>query len=78
VYYSEFDKDEEMLLMAQKGLNTSVKEEVWFLDSGYSNNHMVGNNKWLFDFDEDFCESVKLGDNSKMPISGRGCTSMTL
>ena len=69
--YAEFDDQEELLLMAQGTVNTSAKDEVWFLDSGCSN-HMIGNKEWLFDFDEQFHESVKLGDDSKMSVMGKG------
>jgi hypothetical protein len=54
----------------QDGAN-SAKKEVWFLDSGCSN-HMVGTKEWLFDFDDKFRESVKLGDDSKMHVMGNG------
>jgi hypothetical protein len=39
--YAEFNDEEEMLLMATTNYE-DVKEENWFLDSGYIN-HMVGN-----------------------------------
>ena len=68
--YAEFE-DGELLLMTQSCLNTNAKDEVWFLDSGCSN-HMIGTKDWLFDFDSEFRESVKLGDDSKMPVMGRG------
>jgi hypothetical protein len=35
------------------------------LDSG-CNNHMIGNKEWLFDYDDTYKYSVKLGDDSKM------------
>lgn len=55
--------------MAQTCLNTSAKDEVWFLDSVCSN-HIIGTKDWLFDFDGNFRESVKLGDDSKMSVMG--------
>ncbi|CAJ2634874.1 unnamed protein product [Trifolium pratense] len=45
--------------------------EIWFLDSGCSN-HMVGRKDWLFNFDDNFRETVKVGDNSKMSVMGKG------
>ncbi|CAJ2637623.1 unnamed protein product [Trifolium pratense] len=81
VNYAEFDEAEELLLMAQKG--KEIKEiqrsderfndnhQIWFLDSGCSN-HMVGNKEWLFDYDDSFKDSVKLGDDSKMAVIGKG------
>jgi len=54
--------------MAQSCLNTNAKDEVWFLDSGCSN-HMIETKDWLFDFDNNFRESLmKLGDDSRMSI----------
>ncbi|PRQ17740.1 putative RNA-directed DNA polymerase [Rosa chinensis] len=69
--YAELDEKEEMLLMAYVELNNSKMEEVWFLDSGCSN-HMSGNKKWFIDLNEQFRQSVKLGNNSKMAVMGKG------
>jgi hypothetical protein len=69
--YAEFDEKQELLLMAREYLSHNTKEEVWFLDSGCSN-HMVETKDWLFDYDDSFRESVKLGDDSKMSVMGRG------
>ncbi|PNX62457.1 copia-type polyprotein, partial [Trifolium pratense] len=33
---------------------------------------MVGNKDWLFDYDDSFKDSVKLGDDSKMAVVGKG------
>ncbi|RVW41754.1 Retrovirus-related Pol polyprotein from transposon TNT 1-94 [Vitis vinifera] len=60
-----------MLLMSYVELNQSRKEDVWFLDSGCSN-HMCGNKLWFSDLDEEFRQSVKLGNNSKMTVLERG------
>jgi hypothetical protein len=57
--------------MAKEYVSHNTKEEVWFLDSGCSN-HLVGTKDWLFDYDDSFRESVKLGDDSKMSVMGRG------
>jgi len=67
--YAEFE-DGELLLMAESCLHINSKDEVWFLDSGCSN-HMIGIKDWLFDFDSNFRESVKLGDDSRMSVMGR-------
>jgi len=34
-------------------------------------NHMVGIKDWLFYFDNSFRESIKLWDDSKMPVMGK-------
>ncbi|RVX17651.1 Retrovirus-related Pol polyprotein from transposon TNT 1-94 [Vitis vinifera] len=70
-HYAELDEKEEMLLMSYVELNQSSKEDVWFLDSGCSN-HMCGNKLWFSDLDEEFRQSVKLGNNSKMTVLGKG------
>ncbi|KHN26788.1 Retrovirus-related Pol polyprotein from transposon TNT 1-94, partial [Glycine soja] len=73
--YAEFNEKEEVLLMAQESSKEEVYDEsnveMWFLDSGCSN-HMVGRKDWLFNFDDSFRDFVKLGDNSKMPVMGKG------
>ncbi|MCI45573.1 retrovirus-related pol polyprotein from transposon TNT 1-94, partial [Trifolium medium] len=33
---------------------------------------MVGNKDWLYEFDESYRDSVKLGDDSKMCVMGKG------
>jgi hypothetical protein len=69
--YVETEKEEEMLLMAYSNEGQKFKEEMWYIDSGCSN-HMVGTKEWFFDFDEKSRESVKLGNDSKMAVMGRG------
>ncbi|XP_023513203.1 uncharacterized protein LOC111777714 [Cucurbita pepo subsp. pepo] len=65
--YAELEDEEEILLMSYVELNQSRKEDVWFLDSGCSN-HMCANKEWFSDFDEEFQQSVKLGNNFKMTV----------
>lgn len=60
-----------MLLMAYDEEKGVTKEKVWFIDSGCSN-HMCGNKDWFFSLYEGFRESVKLGNNSKMTVMGKG------
>ena len=60
-----------MLLMAyveEKKINSA---EVWFLDSGCSN-HICGKNELFSDLDENFRETVKLGNNSSLIVIGKG------
>ena len=71
VNYAELGEDEEMLLMSYVKMNNSTRKNVWFLDSGCSN-HMCGTKEWFSDFDEGFRKSVRLGDNSKMMVMGKG------
>lgn len=73
--YAEFDEAEEMVLMAHAEIER--KEKVWFLDSGCSN-HMCGEKEWFSDIDEDYKHHVKLGDNSKMAVMGKGNVRMEI
>lgn len=71
VEYAELDEDQEMLLMAYVETQDSRREAVWFLDSGCSN-HMSGDKRWFIELDHTFRHSVKLGNNSKMAVMGKG------
>ncbi|OMO52806.1 Integrase, catalytic core [Corchorus capsularis] len=74
-------KDREMSNFAEKEEEESilmvchVKEEtqsnMWYLDSGCSN-HMSGDKEAFSKLDESFRSTVKLGDNSKVSIMGKG------
>ncbi|XP_068663053.1 uncharacterized protein [Aristolochia californica] len=68
--YAELEEKEEMLLMSYVELNQSRREDVWFIDSGCSN-HMCANKEWFLDLDEEFRQSVTLGNNSKMAVLGK-------
>jgi hypothetical protein len=68
-HYAEIN-EEEMLLMAQTEL-TNSKETMWFLDSGCSN-HMTGDRQWFIHLDESFRQVVKLGNDTKMDVMGKG------
>lgn len=63
--------DEEILLMSCVDKDDSKRDKKWFLDSGCSN-HMVGDKKWFINLNESFKEMVKLGNNSKMNVKGKG------
>ncbi|KAK2451463.1 putative mitochondrial protein [Trifolium repens] len=75
--YVEQENEEEMLLMAHSDSNEDFIKEPWYLDSGCSN-HMIGTKNCLFDFDETFRESVKLGNDSKMAVMGKGNVKLNI
>jgi hypothetical protein len=75
--YVEYDEHEELLLMAKFDQNSYGKNERWFLDSGCSN-HMVGHKEWFFDFDNSYRDFVKLGDDSKMAVMGKGDVKLNI
>jgi hypothetical protein len=69
--FAEYQDEEETLLMAHTDSIVKNIEGAWYLDSGCSN-HMIGTKEWLFDFDDSFRESVKLGNDSRMAVMGKG------
>ena len=71
--YAELEEEEEILLMSFMEPNQSDEEveDVWFLDSGCSN-HMCANKQWFSNLDEEFRQSVKLGNNSALDVLGKG------
>nr|GEX61724.1 copia-type polyprotein [Tanacetum cinerariifolium] len=73
--FAEMDEDEELLLMAYIESRGASIEEVWFFDSGCSN-HMSGNKEWFTDLDENFKHTVKLGNDSRINVTGRGNVRM--
>jgi hypothetical protein len=75
VNYTEIDEGEELLLMAYGELNHEERKEIWFLDSEYSN-HMSRNKEWFSKLDDQFIHTVKLGNNSKMAVIGKGNVRM--
>ncbi|KAL6203559.1 hypothetical protein ACLB2K_027259 [Fragaria x ananassa] len=73
VNYAEIDEDE-MLLMAYVE-NNSKREDVWFLNLG-CNNHICGNKKWFTHLDEEYRHSVKLSNDTRMLVMGKGNIKM--
>lgn len=66
-----------MILTAKGESKRCAKEEIWYLDSG-CNNHMIGVKIWFFQFDGSFKETMKLGDNSKMYVMGKGNMELSI
>lgn len=64
-------EEEAILLMSYVEINEAKKEDVWFLDSGCSN-HMCGDKALFYDLNESFRQTVKLGNNSKLIVMGKG------
>eukprot|EP00257_Ricinus_communis_P026661 XP_025014075.1 uncharacterized protein LOC112535637 [Ricinus communis] len=67
--YAEID-EEELVLMAHVEMR-EAKEDVWFLDSGCSN-YMCGDKKWFSHIDESFKQTVKLGNDTRIVVTGKG------
>ncbi|KAF7843909.1 Retrovirus-related Pol polyprotein from transposon TNT 1-94 [Senna tora] len=71
-----FGENSETLFLASS--NFSVDENVWYLDTSYSN-HMCGKKKELFSsLDEFFNSLVKFGNNTNISILGKGQISIRL
>jgi hypothetical protein len=51
--------------------NEVGREDVWFLDSRCSN-HMCGDKTLFSNLNESFRQMVKLGNNMKMSVMGKG------
>ncbi|GJW21496.1 putative RNA-directed DNA polymerase [Tanacetum coccineum] len=84
--YAGFDEDEEVMLMAEIDVEETAfmadasdesKGMLWFLDSGCSN-HMCGNKDRFVDLDSSFSTSVKLGNNTRMMVIGKGRVKLFL
>lgn len=60
-----------MLLMAVVENDNTKREELWFLDTSCSN-HMCGNMHWFSNFDGTYRHSLKLGNNKRMKVMGKG------
>ena len=69
--FAELEHEDELLLMAYVEEKKATREEIWFLDSGCSN-HMSGNKEWFTDLNEDFKQTVKLGNDSRIAVTGIG------
>jgi len=65
------EMEEDLLLMAHVEHIGEEEKHVWFLDSGCSN-HMCGVKEWFIELDHDFKQNVRLGDDRKMTVEGRG------
>lgn len=69
--YAELEEEEELLLMSCVKQHMARREEVWFLDSGCSN-HMTWDKDWFSELEERFNRTVKLGNDTKMSVVGKG------
>lgn len=69
--FVEMEEKDELLLMAYVEEKKAAREEVWFLDSRCSN-HMSGNREWFFELNEGFKQIVKLGNDSRIAVIGKG------
>ncbi|CAM8947307.1 unnamed protein product [Rhodiola kirilowii] len=63
--------------MADTEETNPQRNNIWFLDSGCSN-HMCGVQSMFTSLDESFSHSVKLGNNSRMSVAGKGSIKLVI
>ena len=57
--------------MSYVEINDAQREDVWFFDSRCSN-HMCGDKSLFCELNEEFRHKVKLGNNTRMAVLGKG------
>ena len=74
----DFAKNEEKVLLMAYTENKQTRDgELWYLDLGCSN-HMTGNKSIFSDFNENFRENVKLGNDSSISVMGKGSVKVSM
>ncbi|XP_076890504.1 uncharacterized protein LOC143541614 [Bidens hawaiensis] len=73
--FAGFDEGEEVMLMVKTERREETRNCIWFLDSGCSN-HMCGIRERFMNMDNSYSTTVKLGNNTRMAVSGRGSIRM--
>lgn len=76
-HFAELEEKNEVLLMAYVELHGTRRKDVWFVDSRCSN-HMCGERDMFSSLDTAFTHNVKLGDNHKLMVGGKGVVKITL
>ncbi|GAA0169471.1 hypothetical protein LIER_40767 [Lithospermum erythrorhizon] len=72
------EDEQEMMVMANTDeVQKAGKNGVWFINSGCSN-HMCKDLEMFTTLDHKFTHSVKLRNNSKMQVSGKGSVKLEL
>lgn len=74
---AEVDETAEMLLMTYSEKPENLRKRAWFLDSGCSN-HMSGDRGLFSSLNENFKHSVKLGNDKRMDVVGKGNVRLEL
>ncbi|KAK9121298.1 hypothetical protein Syun_018915 [Stephania yunnanensis] len=75
-HFAEIEGKDEVLLMAYVELQGTRRRDVWFVDSGCSN-HMCGERSMFSSLDTAFTHNVKLGNNHKLVVDGKGVVKIT-
>lgn len=75
--YAELEEEEELLLMAYVEQHETTRSNAWFVDSGCSN-HMCGDSGMFSSIDTSFSHYVKLANNTRMKVAGKGVVKLML
>jgi len=76
-YVKDIDEEEEMLLMSYVEENKAKGRDAWFIDLGCSN-HMCGDRTMSSWLDDSFRQLVRLGNNTRMNVMGKGSVKLHL
>ncbi|GAA0173161.1 transmembrane signal receptor [Lithospermum erythrorhizon] len=76
-YTTVEEEEDDMLLMAQSEVSGKELSKVWFIDSGCSN-HMCRSEELFTSLDKTFSHSVKLGNDTKLTVIGKGIVKIKL
>lgn len=71
------DTDEEELVLMILTKIEYDQGEIWLLDSGCSN-HLCGDEKWFITLDNGFEHAVKLGNDTKLQVQGKGSIKLKI
>lgn len=69
------ETEEEISLLMVCHSKENTHKNMWYLDTGCSN-HMCGDRSVFSELDESFHNTVKFGDNSTVPVEGKGKVSI--
>ncbi|GAA0166352.1 hypothetical protein LIER_40174 [Lithospermum erythrorhizon] len=71
------EEEDDLLLMVQTNGDALNDKDTWYIDSGYSN-HMCNKEGLFSSIDKDISHFVKLGNNTRMQVAGRGTMKISL
>ncbi|GAA0185989.1 hypothetical protein LIER_33276 [Lithospermum erythrorhizon] len=78
VNYANVEDEDDMLLMAEvDDYPAQEKRNMWFMDFGCSN-HMCNSESLFASLNKDFSHSVKLGNDSKLEVKGKGIVKIVV
>ena len=76
-HFVEIEEKDEVIFMTYVELQGTKRRDVWFVDSGCSN-HICGERSRFSSLDTSFTHNVKLGNNHKLMVGGKGAVKIIL